>query len=165
MYSMAVISILVLLSSPYFSLISNNSFLITANIFSSLLKINLNSSIIFNNSANSFSIFSLSKPVKRLSFISNIALACASLRPNWAINPLLASSSPFDAFISLIIASIWSKAIFKPSNIWTLFSAASKSNWVLRIIISLWKSMYLEMISLRPRVLGTPWSNIKKIIP
>ena len=74
-YSIAVISILVRRSSAYLFFISNNSSLIIAKTFSSLANIACNSSIVFNNSDNSFSIFSRSKPVKRRNFISRIALA------------------------------------------------------------------------------------------
>ena len=61
------------LSSPYFCLISSNSFFITSRIFASLAKIAFNSSIVFIKSASSFSIFSRSKPVNLRNFISKIA--------------------------------------------------------------------------------------------
>ena len=73
--SMAVMSIFVLLSSLYLSFISNNSAFIIANTFSSDSRIDLYSLIFSNNSANSFSILDLSKPVNLRNFISKIALA------------------------------------------------------------------------------------------
>ena len=124
-----------------------------------------NSSINFNKSFNSFSIFSRSKPVKRRNFISRIALAWISLNLKLFIKPVLASSSDLAALINLITASILSSAIFKPSKIWTRFSATSKSYLVLLIITSRWKSIYLTIISFKHKVFGTPWSNIKNIIP
>ena len=48
---------------------------IICNTLASLAKIDFNSSISASNSCNSFSILSLSKPVKRLNFISKIACA------------------------------------------------------------------------------------------
>ena len=133
--------------------------------FWSLPNISLSSAINLSKSANSFSIFSLSNPVSLLSLISSIAFDWTSLKPNLLIKPFLASSSELEPRINLITSSIWSKAIFKPSKICTLFSALSKSNLVLLIIISLWKSIYLAIISFNPKVFGTPWSSIKKIIP
>ena len=81
------------------------------------------------------------------------------------IKPAFASSSDLEPLINLITSSIWSSAIFKPSNIWTLFSALSRSNFVLLIITSFWYSIYFEIISFNPSVFGTPLSNIKNIIP
>ena len=103
----------------------------------SLFKISLKCAINFINSLYSSSIFSLCNPESVFNLISNIAWACISERPNLSINLSFASS--YDERIILITSSILSKAIFKPSNIWALANALSKSNCVLRnITFFLW---------------------------
>ena len=69
--------------------------------------------------------------------MSNIAWACISERPNLSINLSFASS--YEERIMFITSSILSNAIFKPSKIWALANALSKSNLVLLKITSfLW---------------------------
>ena len=72
--------------SPYFSFISNNSFLMISKIRSSFARISFKSAIRINKLFNSSSIFSLSKPAKRCNCISLTALACLSDIPNSSIN-------------------------------------------------------------------------------
>ena len=77
--------ILLLLSSPNLSDISIISVRITpSNNFSSA-RIAFNSAIFATNSLCSFSIFSLSRPVRARSLMSAIACACTSVRPKRSI--------------------------------------------------------------------------------
>ena len=78
--------ITLLLSSPYFAEISLISVLITPRRSFSSARIAFNSAILASSSLCSFSIFSLSRPVRVRSLISTIAWDCTSVRPNRSIN-------------------------------------------------------------------------------
>ena len=124
--------------SPYFSFISNNSFLMISKIRSSFARISFKSAIRINKLFNSSSIFSLSKPARRCNCISLTALACLSDIPNSSINLCWMISVVLLVRINWMISSIWSKAFFKPSKICALASALFNSNCVLRRITSSW---------------------------
>ena len=139
--SFTTFSILDLLSSEYLFFISISSSFITPNSFSSLANIEFKYSINFINSLYSSSILSLSNPVSLLSLISNIAWDCFSDRPNLSIKVFLAISVVLEFLIMLITSSMLSKAIFNPSKICALASALFRSNTVLLVTTSFWKSI------------------------
>ena len=139
--SFTTFSIDVLLSSLYLFFISISSSLITPSNFSSLAKIEFKYSICFISSLYSSSILPLSKPVSLLNLISKIAVACLSVKLNLSIRVFLAISEVSECLIILITSSIWSKAILNPSSIWALACALFRSNIVLLVITSFWKSI------------------------
>ena len=114
-------------SSPYFVLISASSFLTTFKILAGEAKSSFISFINVCTSFNSSSTFCLSRPASFWSFISRMALAWSSESLNSFIKPARASSTVFDARISLITLSILSSALTKPSKICSLSSARARS--------------------------------------
>ena len=142
------------LSSPKFSLIFPKSSLIIFLIFASEDKISFNSFISFLVSFNSSSTFSLSRLASCCNFISNIASACLSDNLNFLIKFFLASSLSLDFLIVLIMASIFSKAITSPFNIWALASALSKSNCDLLLITSFLCFIYSSKIIFKFKTRG-----------
>ena len=113
----------------------------------------------FSISSNSAWSFSLSSPVSWRSLISTIALAWASENPNVLMRVALASSTFLEALMILMISSMTSIALSKPSNMWALFFAFSSSNLVLRTITSCLKSTNTLIMSLRVIVLGRPFTS------
>ena len=82
------------------------------------------------SSLYSSSIFSRSRPVSRASRISRMASACRSDSLNFAIRPWRAVSVSLDFLMSAMTASMFFKAIFRPSRMWARSSACFSSNWV-----------------------------------
>ena len=126
--------------SPNFSLTSNNSSLTIWITRSGLARISSKSAISSISLLYSSSILSRSKPVSLWRRISRIAWAWISVNPNWSIKPAFASSAVCDPRIKLIILSILSKAILKPSNMWARAWAFLRSNLVLLTTTSFWCS-------------------------
>ncbi|MBA1343118.1 MAG: hypothetical protein C5S52_05925 [ANME-2 cluster archaeon] len=132
-------SISVLLWSAYFSFIARSSSFIRSRTFCGFASTSLRNAIVSSSDAYSSSSFSRSMPVRRRSCISRIAFACTSDSPKFAIKPSLAASAVFDDRISLITASMLSRAIFSPSRMCIRSSAFLRSYLLLRMIISfLW---------------------------
>ena len=101
----------VLLSSPYLSAIAASSVLITPRSLFSSASISLYSAIFAISSLYSFSIFSLSRPVRARSLISTIAPACASESPNLSISFALASPTFFEFLMIVMTSSMLSSAM------------------------------------------------------
>ena len=133
-----LISISVLLSSLYLSLITVNSSMINWINFAWFARISSKFLIISFNSFSSSFIFSIARPVNLPNLISVIAFACLSDKLNTSIIVAWASASVLEFLIILIISSILLTAIFNPSKIWALALAFSKSNWTLLVTTSIW---------------------------
>ena len=118
-------------SSPNCFFISINSVLMIFRISCSLAKIPSSFAIIFNNSANSSSIFWRSRPVSVRSCIAKIAFAWISDSLNLAIKLVWASSALLLARIVLMTSSMWSRAILRPSRMWAR-SCALRSSYSVR---------------------------------
>ena len=155
----------VFLSSPYLSRISLISSRITPRSSFSSARIAFNSPIRFISSLYSFSIFSLSRPVKALRRISTMAWAWTSVRPNVSISRVLASATFFDERIMLITSSIWSRAINKPCKICARSSALFNSKRVLRVTTSSWCFRYSSSICFRFRIIGWLLTSANMITP
>ena len=153
---------LVLLSSPYFSEISDSSFLIMESIFFGLAKMSLSSLINFWTSDNSSSIFCLSRPASFCRRISKMALACNSENLNSFIKLARAISTSLDFFMSFIISSIWSSATLRPINICSRASASRRSNSVLLLTTICLCFINSSKMLLRERVCGTPLTKATK---
>ena len=179
--STSMSSITVRRGFAYSALIAANSSFIIPISFSRLAKIDRYSSISCPMARNSSWILSRSRPVKRCSFKSKIALACASLkryvplttsRPGSAINLTSASTSPaghafassasfasvgFAAVrISSMTGSRFSTAIAKPTNTCALSRALLSLNTVRRRITSSRNSIKAPIISFKFIIIGRP---------
>ena len=139
-------SITDLLSSPYFSFISINSFLIKSILIDLLSNSFLYPAIVFNNSSYSSLSLSCSRPVNCLNLISIIALAWISDNLYFFSSFCLASSAFEDFFIRSITASILSDAIISPSRICALCSAFLSSKVILLTTTS-WRCSTKKWIS------------------
>ncbi len=163
--SVALSIISVLLSSPYFSLISRSSSLIIFILFVLLSKILFRPVMCLIISLYSERIFSVSRPVNFCSFISKIACACFWDKSKPFISPAFAISGSLLFLIVSRTLSILSKAIFKPSNMWALASAFLKSNSVLFTTMSCLKTRKTSNSSFKDITFGVPSTSASKIIP
>ena len=163
--SVAFSTISVLLSSPYFSLISRSSSLIICILFVLLSKMPFNSAIYLIISLYSARIFSVSRPVSFWSFMSKIACACFSDNLKPPTRPAFAVSGSLLFLIVSRTLSMLSRAIFKPSKIWALASAFLKSNSVLLTTISCLKTRKTSSNSFKDITFGVPSIRANKIIP
>ena len=152
-------SIIDLLSSPYFSLISISSSEIIFILRSSFDKILFKSFISFLISSNSPLSLSCSRPVNWRNLISTIALDWISERLYFFIKFSFALSAFAEALIISITSSILSDAIINPSKIWHLSSAFFNSKLVLRTTTScLWSTKYF-ILSFRFNICGRPLTS------
>ena len=141
--SFAEYSIIDLLSSPYFSLITIISSLMICILLDSLSRISFKSVINFIISSYSPLNLSCSRPVNCLNRISTIAFDCISDNLKRLIKFSLASSAFLEALIILITSSILSDAIINPSKICARSSAFFNSYFVLLTITScLWSTKW-----------------------
>ena len=119
-------------SSPYLSRSSVSSFLITPSIFFG--EASRSSRFLMRSffSLSSSSTRLRSRPASAWSRISRMAVACLSESLNFLISSRCASSLSADCLIVLMIASMWSRAFFRPSKICIRSLARVSSNCVRR---------------------------------
>ena len=123
-------------SFPYFSATSRSSSLRMPMRTSSEPKISRSSSMSARTSDNSSSSFSISRPVRRASLMSRIALACRSVRLNELWSSCDAVLVSLDPRMTLITSSMLSTATLRPSRICSRSSALLRSYSVRRTMTS-----------------------------
>ena len=128
----------VLRSSPYLSLISFNSSLMTFIQRSSFSRISFKYAINFSISSYSARSLSCSRPVNWRSLISTMARDCISDKEKRSIKRSIASAGLFDDLMMAMTSSILSEAIIRPSKIWAR-SSALRNSYLVRRITTSWR--------------------------
>ena len=153
-------------SSENLRFISRASSLTMASRRPSLARMALKSAMWAWSSSSSFSIFKISSPASWPSWNLQMASACKSSKPKRSISAALASGRPpLQARMVAMISSTMSMAFFKPSKMWARSWAFFRSNWVRRVMTSIWNWMYSSRICRRFNSLGSPFTMASIITP